>query len=256
MTVQFDGADWAGWQIQPSQPTVQGALNTALERLLGHPVNVKAAGRTDAGVHALAMPVQFDTEHPIPAGNLRGALSKFLPGSIGVLETREAEPGFDVRRSAILRWYRYQIQNTPLRRPLGPRVWRVPQPLDFDAIEHGLEMLRGTHDFEGFRSSQCQAPRTVLTMEQAVMTRSGDLIALDFKCRSFLHHMIRFLTGTLVTMGHGKLDEARMLRILEHGDRPVLARCAPPEGLSLMNVAYTAPQREAILVARPAPPSF
>jgi tRNA pseudouridine38-40 synthase len=123
-------------------------------------------------------------------------------------------------------------------------------------MEHGLGLLHGAHDFRGFRSSQCQAPRTELTMQGVRMTRGGDLIALDFKCRSFLHHMIRFMTGTLVAMGLGQLDEVRLLRIRDQGERPQLVYCAPPEGLCLMGVAYSEAERQALLDAAPQPPSF
>ena len=254
--VQYDGAGFVGWQAQARGATVQQALEAALERLLGQPIKVHAAGRTDAGVHARAMPVHFDMDHSMPIERLALGVARFLPPGVSVLTSEEAPPEFDARRRAVLRWYRYQILRSRLRRPLGPRAWQVHRPLDLDAIESGLSILRGHHDFRGFRSSHCQSQRTELTLEAAEMTTHGDVIAFDFKCRSFLHHMVRFLTGTLTSMGLGQIDAPRLRRILDDGERPQRILCAPPEGLCLMDVAYTDVERERILAARPAPPSF
>lgn len=257
MIVQFDGAGFYGWQRQPGgMPTVQGVLETALAELAGSPVKVYSAGRTDTGVHALAMPVHIDLGLPIPTERLPVALNKFLPPQVAVLSAEDAPDRFDARRSARLRWYRYQILNTRHRRPLGPRAWHVFRPLDVAAMKAGLELLRGEHDFRGFRSSMCTARRTRLTLEQATMRQAGELIAFDFKCRSFLHHMIRFLVGTLVSMGEGKLDRRRLLRIRDEFDRPALVLCAPPEGLCLMGVGYTEAECEALRAADPEAPGF
>jgi tRNA pseudouridine38-40 synthase len=269
MWVQYDGTDFCGWQSQRNGVSLQDALEAALGRLLGTPApRLFAAGRTDAGVHAAAMPVHFDTDHPIPAARLPYALPRFLPRSIVILAADEAPPGFDARRSARLRWYRYQVLCSALPRPLGPRAWHVHRPLDLAAVEEGLARLRGRHDFNGFRSSHCQAKRTVLDLNEARLTRvalpldgagawgAGELLAFDFKCRSFLHHMIRFLTGTLIALGEGTLDIPRLLRILEHGDRPQLIHCAPPHGLCLMGAAYDEDETARLLAACPVPPSF
>ncbi len=256
LTLQYDGTEFQGWQFQPNGPSVQQTLEEALEKLLGQRLRVHSAGRTDSGVHALAMPVHFDVDHPIPTANLPVALAKFLPVSISVLSAEDVAPDFHARHDAILRWYRYQIHLSPLRLPLGPRAWHVYRPLDLGAMEQGLALARGEHDFSGFRSSQCQARRTRLKIEQARLTRDGELIALDFKCRSFLQHMVRFLVGSVVAMGHGQIDRARLLRILEHGDRPELILCAPPQGLCLMGVAYNDAARQGMLAADPTPPSF
>lgn len=256
LTVQYDGAAYQGWQFQTNGPSIQQTLEEALAKMLGVPVRVFVAGRTDTGVHALGMPVHFDVDHPMPAGRIPFAITRFLPADISVLSAADAPPEFDARRGALLRWYRYQILITSLPRPLGPRAWHVHRALDLAAMEEGLELLRGDYDFSGFRSSQCQARRTALTLQEARLTRVGDLIALDFMCRSFLHHMIRFMAGSLVAMGLGKLDRARLLRIRDLGERPQLVYCAPPHGLCLMGVAYTDEERRAFLAATPTPPSF
>jgi tRNA pseudouridine38-40 synthase len=278
MLVQYDGASFQGWQRQAEGPTIQAALEDGLAKLLGEPIRVHSAGRTDTGVHALAMPVHFETTHRIPANKIAPALGPFLPEAIGAIESDGAPEGWDARRSARLRWYRYQVLMGSRRRPLGPRAWRVFRPLDLDAMERAIGELAGRHDFSGFRSSQCQAKRTVLDLEQATLThvgksiqkkaggtpalpgatltRAGELIAFDFKCRSFLHHMVRFMVGTLVSVGLGQIDLARLRRIRDRSDRPQLALCAPPEGLCLMGVGYTAAECDAIRAAAPAPPSF
>jgi tRNA pseudouridine38-40 synthase len=254
--LQYDGEPYCGWQFQANGPSVQQTVEEALARMMGRKVRLIAAGRTDAGVHAAALPAHFDTDHSIPAERLPLALAPFLPDSIGILSAEQVGPEFDARRGAILRWYRYQIVQASRRRPLGPRAWQVHHPLDLGAIGHGLEMLRGHHDFNGFRSSHCQSSRTELTMQGASLTRVGDLLALDFKCRSFLHHMIRFMAGTLVAMGRGQIDQERFLKIRDQGERPQLIYCAPPHGLCLMAVAYGEEERQRILAANPAPPRF
>ena len=169
MTVQYDGAGFHGWQRQKNAVSVQSTLEEALGKLLGEMPRVFAAGRTDTGVHALAMPVHFDTPHPIPAQKLPFALAQFLPPGISVLAADDAPQGFDARRGAIMRWYRFQILTTRLRHPLGPRAWHVHRRLDVAAMQEGIALLRGQHDFKGFRAAQCPALRTVLTMRQEAM---------------------------------------------------------------------------------------
>lgn len=256
IVVQYDGAPFRGWQAQQNGVSLQQTLEEALGKMLERRVQLVAAGRTDAGVHAAAMPVHFDLDHSIPTAKLPIAMSKFLPPAISILSAEDAPVEFDARRSARLRWYRYQILLTPLRQPLGPRAWQFHHRMDVEKIEAGLALLRGHHDFSGFRSSQCQSKRTELTMQEARLTRVGNLLAIDFKCRSFLHHMVRFMVGTVAAMGRGQIDKARLLRIRDEGVRPELIYCAPPHGLCLMGVAYTPEEIEAMLAANPVPPSF
>lgn len=258
LLLQYDGSAFLGWQSQGQGQgaTVQAAVESAIHSITGARVRVHAAGRTDTGVHALAMPAHFDLEHTIPAERLAVALNHFLPPAVSVLTAEEVSPVFDARRGAIMRWYRYQILCARMRRPLGPRAWQVWHPLDLDAMNEALTLLTSEHDFSGFRSSQCQSKRTRLMMEEASMTARGDLIAIDFKCRSFLHHMVRFMVGTVVSMGLGKIDRDRFLLIRNKAQRPQLVYCAPPEGLCLMGVGYNEDQRREILDTHPAPPSF
>jgi len=256
MIVQYDGSAYQGWQIQPGRPTVQGTIETAMKEVFGQAVRIHAAGRTDTGVHALAMPLHFETEHAIPIERIPTAISVNLPATIGILSAEEVDMSFDARRDAILRWYRYQICRAGLQEPLGPRAWHFRKPLDMDRVHIGLELLRGEHDFRGFRSAQCRSERTVLDLQEVSIHLADNLVAFDFKCRSFLQHMIRFLVEGLVALGHGRIDPGQLRRGLEEGVRPGVVRCAPPEGLCLMDVAYGRDEKTRILDMSPKPPSF
>jgi tRNA pseudouridine38-40 synthase len=265
LVVQYDGSPFCGLQRQAEgpgrKPSVQGVLEHALGILFKlkseDPVlRISAAGRTDAGVHARAMPMQFDCPFAIPAERLPVALNKFLPESVSVHSAEAVGFEFDVRHSARLRWYRYQVRLQSRREPLGPRAWQVWKPVDLAKVEAGLPLLLGRHDFAGFRSSNCQSARTVLVMRQASMRRAGDLLAFDFKCRSFLHHQVRFMVGSLMALGRGLLSMEGLLRIRDEFDRPQLAACAPAHGLCLMGVGYTPEECDAVLAEDPEPPNF
>lgn len=275
LTIEFDGSAFEGWQVQAAgKPSVEAALGRALEKVLGREVKLRGAGRTDSGVHARGMTAHFDTARDIPAEKLGQALLGKLPDTVAVVRAEDAAPDFDARRDARLRWYRYQIQAGGPPHPLGPRCWRVRGRLDLEAMEKALEAFRGDHDFRGFRASQCSAKRTQLTMLEASMMRGapkrrgkdsgplrgiadeGELIALDFKCRSFLMRMVRLMVGAVVAAGQEKLDAGDIRRILKGGKRPPVVRSAPAHGLCLMAVGYTDEDRQTILTEHPPPPSF
>lgn len=260
LDIQYDGAAFHGWQSQANAVNVQDAVEEALARVLGHPARLYSAGRTDTGVHAAALPVHFDTPLPIPAGAVPVAVNKFLPPGVRLLTASEVAPDWDARFSARLRWYRYQVVLAPTDRPLGPRAWTIYKGLDAGKLERGLSHLRGEHDFRGFRSAQCQSQRTRLLMLQARLTQTewagAPLLALDFKCRSFLHHMVRFMVGSVVAHARGRLSEAGLLAIRDQFDRPLLSTCAPARGLCLMAVGYDDAECAALLEANPAAPSF
>lgn len=274
LTIEFDGSAFEGWQVQAAgRPSVEAALSGALAKVLGHEVCLRGAGRTDSGVHARGMTAHFDTERNIPADKLGQAVLGKLPDSLSIVRAEDVAPDFDARRDARLRWYRYQIQAGGPPHPLGPRCWRVRGKLDPVAMEKALEALKGDHDFRGFRSRQCSAKRTQLTMLEASMMRTspmagtekrrsrpaaveGELFAIDFKCRSFLMRMVRLMVGGVVAAGQGKLDAADIRRILKTGERPPVVRSAPAHGLCLMAVGYEDEERQTILTAHPPPPSF
>lgn len=256
IVVEFDGRPFTGWQRQRNGISVQEVLEIGLENVLQHRVTLFGAGRTDAGVHALAMPAHFDTSNPIPAERLSQALQPFLPREVAVVAATETSPEFDSRGDALLRWYRYQIQTGRSRHPLGARVWRVVQPLDRARIKKALAQLEGKHDFRGFRAATCTAKRTLLTMREASLRESGDLLAFDFKCQSFLQRMVRLMAGAIVGVGEGRLSLAALVEIRDSGRRPSVVRSAPAEGLCLMDVAYTLEDARRLLDFHPLPPSF
>jgi len=255
------------------RPSVEAALSKALAKVLGHEIKLTGAGRTDSGVHARGMTAHFDTARDIPAEKLGQALLGKLPDALAIVRAEDAAPDFDARRDARLRWYRYQIQAGGPPHPLGARCWRVRGRLDVDAMEQALEALKGDHDFSGFRAAQCSAKRTQLTMLEASLMRTdqtsgmgkqqakqrtdeGELLAIDFKCRSFLMRMVRLMVGGVVAAGQGKVDGSDIRRILETGERPPVVRSAPAHGLCLMAVAYDSEERQTILTEHPPPPSF
>ncbi len=256
LTLEYDGRPFAGWQRQKGEPSVQEALQAALETALGHPVDVCGAGRTDAGVHALGMVAHFDTENPIPIERLPRALRGPLRPEISVLAAEEVSPRFDARRDALLRWYRYQLDLSGERHPLGPRVWRIGLAISPERLQTALACFVGEHEFGGFRGAGCDAERTRLTMREASIARSGPWVALDFKCRSFLHKMVRLMVGAAVQAAARRIEIDTIQRVLATAERPATLLAAPPEGLCLMAVAYSEAEVQKVLTARPSPPSF
>lgn len=256
LEIEFDGEPFEGWQRQSRAPSVQGELERALGEAVKHAVTLHGAGRTDSGVHARGMVAHFDTTNPIPAERLPLALRGKIPKEISVVRAEEADAEFDARRDAVLRWYRYQILQSPRDHPLGPRAWIVRRPLDVDRMRRVVEAFAGEHDFVGFRTSQCTAKRTRLTMEEASVTEAGELLAIDFKCRSFLQRMVRLMVGAVVAAGDGKVTDKEIREVLRTGRRPAIIRSVPAHGLCLMGIAYDEAERANILTQKPNPPSF
>ncbi len=240
MTLEYDGTDYAGWQRQINAPTVQQTLEEALQRYLGSEIRVTASGRTDAGVHALGQVVSFSTTAIIPAAAIGWGLSKFLPHDIAVRHCTDATPGFDARRSARLRWYRFFLCNRPSRPAVARRyLTHIRYSLDFDRMNQAAAILAGDHDFSAFRAITCTATRTALTLQPIHITRlPDDIIQLDFRCRSFLHNMVRILTGTLVAAGRGNISNDEIRHMLQTGERHQHAVTVPPNGLFLYRVFY------------------
>lgn len=264
MAIEYDGGPFTGWQRQRQGTSVQGALEDAIARAVQHRVRLFGAGRTDAGVHALGMVAHFDTSSTLAAESLARAATSYLPAEISVFRAEEVEPDFDARRDALLRWYRYQIMLTRSARPLGPRAWKITAALGMDKMREALAELQGEHDFAGFRTSGCTAKRTRLNLEEASLSIAEEpcpgsgsrLIALDFKCRSFLQRMVRLMVGCVVGVGAGRLGLADVAAIRDTGKRPHTIRSAPPGGLCLMAIAYSASEEENVLTEHPPPPSF
>ncbi|HUI35031.1 MAG TPA: tRNA pseudouridine(38-40) synthase TruA [Stellaceae bacterium] len=240
LTIEYDGTGLVGWQRQPNGLSVQAALESAVEQFCGEKATVHGAGRTDAGVHALAQVAHVDLAREYPPDTIRSALNHFLrPAAISVLAVETVAPDFDARRSAIGRVYRYRILN---RRPPPMldrmRVWHVAPPLNLVAMQAGAAHLVGKHDFSTFRDSLCQAKSPVKTLDALDVTQSGDEIHIEARARSFLHHQVRNMAGTLKLVGLGQWAPGDVAAALAARDRRAGGPTAPAEGLYLVAVCY------------------
>jgi tRNA pseudouridine38-40 synthase len=240
LTIEYDGGPFQGWQRLPDAPSVQGALEDAVEKLTGVRSDVFGAGRTDAGVHAYAQVAHVDIEKPFEALRLVEALNAHLrPHPISVLEAKEAAPDFHARFDAKLRAYRYRVTNrrAPLTFERG-QAWRVGRPLDVEAMQAAAERLIGRHDFTTFRDAHCQAKSPIKTLDVAEVTRDGEEVDFWFEAQSFLHRQVRSMVGTLVEVGIGKMNADDVARVLAAADRAQCGPVAPPDGLYLARVDY------------------
>jgi tRNA pseudouridine38-40 synthase len=240
LTIEYDGGPFAGWQIQAARLTVQGVLTEAVAALTGERVRVQGAGRTDAGVHALAQVAHFDASRDWEPDTVRDALNAHLrPHPLAVLAAERAADDFNARMSARKRHYRYVIVNRRADLALERgRAWRVPRPLDDAAMHAAAQRLVGRHDFTTFRSSECQAKSPVKTLDQLDVSREGDRVIVLASARSFLHNQVRSMVGSLVMVGDGRWSADDLARVLDTRDRTLCGQVAPPDGLYLMRVEY------------------
>ncbi len=240
LTVEYDGRPFMGWQRQPHGPSVQGALEAAVRAITGETVAVHAAGRTDAGVHALAMRAHCDIAKPIDAFRLREALNARLrPAPVAVLACDVVADDWHARFSCLGRAYEYRIVNrrAPLTWERG-LAWQVPQPLDTETMAAAAAMLVGRHDFTTFRSAHCQADSPVRTLDRLEVIRTGDRIAVIAAARSFLHHQVRSMVGCLALVGMGRWMPDDVATALAARDRARLGLNAPPDGLFFTDAVY------------------
>lgn len=240
LIIEYDGAPFVGWQVQKNGVSVQGALAHAIEAFCGEPVTVSGAGRTDAGVHALGQVAHFDLQREHEPDTVRDALNAHLrPHPIAILNAERVPPDFDARRSARRRHYLYRIVNRRADLALERgRAWRVPRPLDADAMHQAAQFLVGRHDFTTFRSSECQAKSAEKTLDRLDVSRAGEEIQIAAAARSFLHSQVRSMVGSLVLVGEGKWTAHDLARALAARDRTACGPVAPPEGLYLVKVEY------------------
>lgn len=240
LTIEYDGRPFVGWQRQDNGASVQGALEDALSALERAPVAVFGAGRTDAGVHATGQVAHCDTLRDWEPDRLMGAVNFRLKGQpVAVLRVERAAADFHARFDAIERSYRYRIvcRRAPLTYDAG-LVWRVPWPLDVDAMNLAAAPLLGLHDFTTFRSSQCQAKSPVKTLDELRAEQVGGEIHIHARARSFLHNQVRSFVGTLERVGAGKWPPARVAEALAARDRAACGPVCPPDGLYLTHVRY------------------
>lgn len=240
LLLEYDGGPFQGWQCQAHLPTVQGAVEAAVMACAGETVTVFAAGRTDAGVHALGQVAHLDLGRDWLPERLVGALNFHLrPHPISVLEAREVPHDFHARFSCTGRRYLYRIlaRRSPPALERG-RVWHVPVHLDAERMHVAAQVLVGRHDFTSFRSSDCQSASPVKTLSGMHITQDGELILCSLWARSFLHHQVRNTVGTLKTVGEGKAPIGHVREVLEARSRSAAGQTAPAEGLFLESVAY------------------
>ncbi len=240
LTLEYDGTGLCGWQRQANGLSVQEALETAIERFCGERVSVHGAGRTDAGVHALRQCAHVDLARPTSSEVLRSAVNHHLrPAAISVISAEPAPDGFDARLSATARIYLYRILNrrAPPALERG-RVWHVSPPLDVAAMAEGARHLVGHHDFSTFRDSLCQAKSPVKTLDALDLGQAGEEIHIEARARSFLHHQVRNMAGTLKLVGLGRWRPDDVARALAARDRRAGGPTAPAQGLCLVEVRY------------------
>jgi tRNA pseudouridine38-40 synthase len=240
LILEYDGTGLVGWQRQAEGVSVQQVLETAAERFCGERVTVHGAGRTDAGVHALGQAAHLDLPREASPEVIRNALNHHVkPAAVAVLAVERVAESFDARRSARGRVYLYRILN---RRPPPAlergRVWHVGPRLDAEAMQEAAGLLLGKHDFTTFRDSLCQAKSPVKTLDALEVSRAGDEIRVEARARSFLHHQVRNMVGTLKLVGAGKWRIGDVARALEARDRRAGGPTAPAEGLYLVEVVY------------------
>jgi tRNA pseudouridine38-40 synthase len=240
LLIEYDGAPFAGWQIQAGQATVQGVLTAAVEAFCGESVAVQGAGRTDAGVHALGQVAHIDLSKDWPTDTVRDALTAQLrPHPVAVLAAEQVPDDFDARFSARARHYVYRIVNRRADLALDRgRAWRVPRPLDAAAMHRAAQGLLGKHDFTTFRAAECQAKSPVKTLDRLDVERDGDEVRIAASARSFLHHQVRSMVGSLALVGEGRWSAKDLAGALAARDRAACGPIAPPDGLYLVRVDY------------------
>jgi tRNA pseudouridine38-40 synthase len=249
ITLEYDGTELSGWQRQENAPSVQGHVEVALARLLGHPVRLSGASRTDAGVHARGQVAAFSTAHTIPLEGLRRALNANLPPQIAANQIVEVPADFHPRFSATGKHYRYLFWLSRDRSPRWRlRAWHRQRPLDLPAMQAAALHLVGEHDFAAFRAVGCASRTTVrhirsLELLHPEPEREPPLLALDVRGNAFLRNMVRILAGTLVDVGEGRFTPAQVAEILAGGDRQRGGQTAPAHGLELMEVFYDGTRR-------------
>jgi tRNA pseudouridine38-40 synthase len=240
ITIEYDGTPFSGWQIQANGPSVQAELARAIEGLTGQHIIPRGAGRTDAGVHARGQVAHFDLMRDYAPARVRDALNFHLrPAPIAILDCETVDESFDARFSAQVRHYLYRICNR--RAPLvldRNRAWQVALPLNATAMQEAAQFLLGRHDFTTFRAAQCQAKSALRTLNSLDVTQDGETIIIKTSARSFLHHQVRSIAGSLKLVGEGKWRPEDLRRALEERNRAACGPVAPACGLYFMKVVY------------------
>ena len=239
LTIEYDGTNFSGWQIQKDKRTVQEEVQIALSKILKEQVTVTGSGRTDAGVHALGQIANFKTDKTIKPQELLFGINTMLPVDIVVTNVEEVGESFNARNSAKKKHYRYVINNSKFPSALNAyREYHFKYFLDTDAMQMAADDLIGEHDFKAFASAQTTVKDTTRTIYLIKVTRLGDRVIIDIVGSGFLYNMVRIIVGTLLDVGSGKLDICVIKNMLDTKDRTLGGRTAGPEGLYLVDVEY------------------
>src|SRR5271155_2987630 len=239
LTVEYDGGNYSGWQLQPRHDSIQGRIETALERIFAAPVRVFGSGRTDAGVHARGQVASISIPRPFDSAELQRALNAMLPPDIVVLDISSAPDDFDPRRAARSRRDEYRVLNRKISSAFEYRYsWLVRDQLDLAAMNCAARIFVGEHDFAAFRSLGTEVRTTVRRVMSSEWTRDGDVLLYRVEANSFLRHMVRAMVAAMVDVGRGRLAADNLATILAGRDRRATPANAPPGGLYLLEVRY------------------
>ncbi len=237
--IEYDGAHFHGWQVQPGQRTVQGEIEAALEKMCGEPARIIGSGRTDAGVHAWGQVAHFHTTSRVEPWKVRIGLNGMMGRDVSVFDCREAPGGFHAQFDAIGKTYRYRILNRPspsaIRRS---HTWHIRKPLDLEAMRQAAKILEGEHDFASFCREKGKPEDTARRLERLSVERAGDEVVIEARAGGFLRHMVRNLAGVLMEVGRGEREADSMRETLAGRSRRLAGVTAPPQGLALVRVEY------------------
>lgn len=239
LTLEYDGAQYSGWQLQSGQDSIQARLESALAKIFGENVRVRGAGRTDAGVHARGQVAAFDLPRPFAPLDLRRALNASLPPDIAVIDACEAPADFDPRRHARLRIYEYRVLNQECRSAFEYRyAWPVREALDLAAMNAAARVFLGAHDFAAFRTMGSEEKTTTRRVDASEWRREGAIFTYRIEATAFLRHMVRTMVAAMVEVGRGRRSVTDVARLLASCDRALSPASAPACGLFLMEVRY------------------
>lgn len=239
LILEYDGTNYHGWQLQSNATTLQGTLEAVLCRLFNEPIRVRAAGRTDAGVHALGQVVSFRTSQARDLPTLQRGMNALLPSDMAVKHFEVTTQTFNPRRDAKSRVYRYQMWNQPSRSAIWARYsWHVPIALNIECMDKAAAVLVGHHDFSSFQGADSVEHNPLRTVLRSTLHQEGEFVVYDVEAVSFLRHMVRNIVGTLFDVGRGVLSVEEFAQIFAARDRTSAGQNAPPQGLFLVKVKY------------------
>ncbi len=241
LTIEYDGTNYLGWQVQPKGSTIQGVLEETLRRITGEKIRLIGSGRTDAGVHAFGQVAHFKTNSQMSGHSMRRALNSLLPKDIVILKVEEVDENFNARKDCKSKVYEYRILNRNLRSAFHRGyAWHIPEKLNLKEMKEAAQYLIGEHDFSSFRSVGTSTRTATRKVIRAEWRRGKDgLLRFEIEANGFLKQMVRAIVGTLVEVGRGRISSEEFLKILESKDRKVAGPTAPAHGLFLKEVRYT-----------------